>query len=90
MKKSNIKNSSKNTIRHDSVKQNINKDLIDKISKLSYEESLEELDIIINNIKSESFLVDELKDNYLKASLYIEHCEKLLENIEQEIIEIKS
>ncbi len=67
---------------------NQNKKLLSEISKLSYEQSLEKLDIIIANLQNENFLIEELQENYLKASFYLEHCENLLENIEQTIIEI--
>ena len=58
------------------------------ISKLSYEQSMKELDIILNHIQSESLPVQELKRSYEKANLYIQHCENLLNTLEQEIIEL--
>ena len=72
------------------LKENIVKGLSSEISELSYEKSLEELDVIIKNLQDESILVEELQRNYLKATLYIEHCENLLNNIEQEVIEINT
>ena len=59
-----------------------------KISKLSYEQSLEELDFIIKDLQDESILVEELNEKYIKANLYIKHCEQLLSRIEQEVIEM--
>ena len=70
------------------LKKNIIKELSSKISKLSYEKSLEELDLIIKDLQDESILVEELNENYIKANLYIEHCEQLLSKIEQEVIEM--
>ena len=61
-----------------------------EISKLSYEESLQELDHILSMLQNEKLLVEELKLNYLKAILYLEHCEKILGTIEQEVIEIET
>ncbi len=60
------------------------------ISKLSYEDSLQELDNILNQLQNETFLVEELQFNYCKAQLYLEHCDKLLDTIEQEVIEINT
>ena len=31
----------------------------------------------------------DLKNSYLKAEIYLAHCEKLLDKVEQEVIEIK-
>ncbi len=72
------------------LKEKTMKEIISKISKLSYEESLLELDIILNNLQDENTLLEELQENYLKANLYLEHCQKLLSRIEQEVIEITS
>ncbi len=63
-------------------------DLSLQISKLSYEDSLKELDLILNQLQDETLLVEELQISYLKASLYLQHCELLLERIEQEVIQI--
>ena len=71
------------------LKRNIIKNHSSKISKLSYEQSLEELDLIIKDLQDESILVEELNEKYIKANLYIKHCEQLLNRIEQEVIEMK-
>jgi len=71
------------------LKRNIIKKHSSKISKLSYEQSLEELDLIIKDLQDESILVEELNEKYIKANLYIKHCEQLLNRIEQEVIEMK-
>ena len=67
-------------------------DLLDQfanqISNLSYEESIKQLDVILNHMQEESLPVEQLKISYYKANKLIEHCETLLENVEQEIIEI--
>jgi len=60
------------------------------ISKLSYEESLKELDHILNKLQDENFLIEELQENYHKATLYLKHCENLLINIEQEVIKMET
>ncbi|AAP99158.1 MULTISPECIES: exodeoxyribonuclease VII small subunit [Prochlorococcus] len=64
------------------------KDLSSVINKLSYEDSLKQLDDILNKLQNESLLVEDLQENYLKAKLYLKHCEQLLDKVEQEIHEI--
>ena len=64
----------------------INYDKIaEKISKLTYEDSLSELELILNKLQAEDLLVDELHVSYYKAKLYLEHCEGLLDKLEQEV-----
>ena len=75
-------------------KQSLNKDklIIQELSlhvtELSYEESLEKLNILLSKLQNESLHVDDLKTSYLQATLYLEHCENLLNTIEQEVVEI--
>ncbi len=59
-----------------------------QISKLSYEDALMKLDILLEKLKTESLLVEELKESFLEGNLYIEHCESLLNKVEQEVLEI--
>ena len=59
------------------------------IQELSYEESLEKLNILLSKLQNESLHVDDLKISYLQATLYLEHCENLLNTIEQEVVEIE-
>ena len=59
------------------------------IQELSYEESLEKLNILLRKLQNESLHVDDLKISYLQATLYLEHCENLLNTIEQEVVEIE-
>ena len=58
------------------------------IQELSYEESLEKLNTLLSKLQNESIHVDDLKISYLQATLYLEHCENLLNTIEQEVVEI--
>ena len=58
------------------------------IQELSYEESLEKLNTLLSKLQNESLHVDDLKISYLHATLYLEHCENLLNTIEQEVVEI--
>ncbi len=63
--------------------------LREKISKLSYEESLEKLEILLDQMKSERMPINELKQSFLEGSLYLEHCENLLDKVEQEVFHIE-
>ena len=56
--------------------------------ELSYEESLEKLNTLLSKLQNQSLHVDDLKTSYLQATLYLEHCENLLNTIEQEVVEI--
>jgi len=59
------------------------------IQELSYEESLEKLNTLLSKLQNESLHVNDLKISYLQATLYLEHCENLLNTIEQEVVEIE-
>ena len=58
------------------------------IKKLSYEESIAELDIILTNVQDENISLDKIQNNYIKGHLLLKHCEELLRFVEQEINEI--
>ena len=58
------------------------------INKLSYEESISELETILNNVQDENISLDEIQINYIKGHLLLKHCEDLLRFCEQEINEI--
>ena len=58
------------------------------INKLSYEESIFELETILTNVQDENISLDKIQINYIKGHLLLKHCEELLEFIEQEINEI--
>ena len=60
----------------------------DSLSEISYEQSLDELDLLLGKLQSDDVPVDELQELYLKANLHINHCEELLNSYEQEVIEI--
>ena len=60
------------------------------IQKLSYEESISELEIILSNVQDENISLDKIQSNYIKGNLLLKHCEELLEFVEQEINEINS
>tara|TARA_B100000214_G_C23825140_1_gene561546 strand:+ start:258 stop:539 length:282 start_codon:yes stop_codon:yes gene_type:complete len=58
------------------------------IKKLTYEESIAELEIILTNIQDENISLDKIQINYIKGHLLLKHCEELLQFLEQEINEI--
>ena len=58
------------------------------IMKLSYEESVSELENILKNVQDENISLDKIQNNYIKGHLLLQHCEKLLQFVEQEINEI--
>ena len=84
----NESNLNTNSSKNKSIKKKISKDIVLQIENLSYEESLEELDRIIKRLQEETILVEELQQSYLKANLYLDHCERLLDIVEQQVVEI--
>ncbi len=58
------------------------------IKKLSYEESISELETILTNIQDENISLDKIQTNYIKGNLLLKHCDELLQFVEQEINEI--
>ena len=60
------------------------------IKKLSYEESISELESILTNIQDDNISLDTIQINYVKGHLLLKHCEELLQIVEQEINEINS
>ena len=58
------------------------------IQKLSYEESILELEKILINVQDENISLDKIQINYIKGHLLLKHCEELLQCVEQEINEI--
>ena len=58
------------------------------IKKLNYEESISELEIILANVQDDNISLDKIQINYIKGHLLLEHCEELLQFVEQEINEI--
>ena len=58
------------------------------IKKLNYEESISALETILTNVQDENISLDKIQNNYIKGHLLLQHCEKLLQFVEQEINEI--
>ena len=64
------------------------KEFRSKVEKLSYENALKELDLILLSLQNETLPVEDLQKFYLKGQVYLEHCERLLNNVEQEIVQL--
>ena len=60
------------------------------ILKLSYEETILELENILIEVQDENISLEKIQINYIKGHLLLKHCEELLEFVEQEINEIDS
>ena len=58
------------------------------IKKLSYEESISELETILTNVQDENISLNKIQNNYIKGHLLLKHCEDLLQLVEQEINQI--
>ncbi len=58
------------------------------IKKLSYEESISELEIILTNLQDENISLDNIQNNYMKGHILVKHCEDLLQVVEHEVNEI--
>tara|TARA_B100000214_G_scaffold366001_1_gene334426 strand:+ start:285 stop:569 length:285 start_codon:yes stop_codon:yes gene_type:complete len=60
------------------------------IQKLSYEETIHELENILLDVQNENISLDQIQINYVKGHLLLKHCQELLLLVEQEINEIDS
>ncbi len=90
------KNSINNSLKEESndEKTNLTMEAITKewkngLASLSYEDSLKALDTLLEDLQNDTVPVEELQKHYLRANLYLDHCEDLLQNIEQEVIHLK-
>ncbi len=66
----------------------LKKNLQNEISKRSYEETIDLLNILLSKLQSEDILIEDLQETYIKGNACIKHCEKLLDQLEQSIIEL--
>ena len=76
--------STSNKVNHKKYIEILKKD----IKNLSYEESISQLETILNNVQDENISLDKIQNNYIKGHLLLKHCEELLLFVEQEINEI--
>ena len=59
-----------------------------EISTLRYEEMITKLDQMLCDLQDEDIPIDDLQSNYIKASMLVEKCEKILNRVEQDIVQI--
>ena len=66
--------------------------IIDKWRKevysLSYDEALKALDLLLEELQNDNVPVENLQRHYIQGQIYLNHCENLLKNVEQEVIEL--
>ena len=60
----------------------------EEVNSLSYEESLQALDLLLQQLQNDDIPVEELQKNYLHGKIYLEHCENLLNKIEHTVIQL--
>ena len=66
--------------------ESLKKDIV----KLSYEQTIHELEKILLDVQNENISLDQIQINYVKGHLLLKHCQELLQVVEQEINEIDS
>ncbi len=80
--KENFKNQSKKLISNKSSSSLLEEEILN----MSYEESIDSLDSILSKLQQENTPLNDLEEIYDQGRLYLDHCEKLLSNLEQKII----
>ena len=66
----------------------ISEELSEKISSLTYEESLKALDELLELLQNDTVPVEDLQRSYLLGNHYLDHCERLLNSTQQVIEEL--
>ncbi len=56
--------------------------------KLSYEEALQALDLLLARLQDDSVPLADLQHNHARASIYLERCDFLLTQVEQSVWEL--
>ncbi len=59
-----------------------------EISSKSYEETITLLEMLLSKLQDGELLIEEIQETYIKGKLCIKHCEELLNQLEQSIVEI--
>ena len=54
-------------------------------SKLSYEEALQALDVLLGQLQDDSVPLADLQRNHDRASVYLDRCDLLLSQVEQSV-----
>ena len=82
-------NSSSDALESNLIKiKQIKKECELKVQDLSFEKSLEALDSILNSLKNDDVTLDQIQKNYIQGNIYLKHCKRLLDTVEQEVNQI--
>ena len=60
----------------------------EEVRSLSYDEALKALDLLLEELQNDNVPVENLQRHYIQGQIYLNHCENLLNNVEQEVIEL--
>jgi exodeoxyribonuclease VII small subunit len=55
---------------------------------LSYEEALKAADLLLNQLQNDSIPLAELQQTYQRGQIYLDRCERLLEEVEQTVLQL--
>ena len=55
---------------------------------LNYEEALQALDLLLTRLQDESLPLSELQSSYQRAEIYLNRCEQLLSETEQNVLQL--
>ena len=76
-------------------KRQVNKDQRDRIEAwrkdaegLSYEEAMQALDLLLAELQNDNVPLADLQQKVLHGEVYLSRCQKLLDSVEQSIIEL--
>ncbi len=58
------------------------------IESLSYEESLQKLETILDQLRNDQIPIEKIQKYYLDGKRYLDHCESLLNNLEKSVTEL--
>ena len=60
----------------------------EEVCSLSYDQALKALDLLLEELQNDNVPVENLQRHYIQGQIYLNHCENLLKNVEQEVIEL--
>ena len=76
-------------------KRQVNKEHRDRIEAwrkdaegLSYEEAMQALDLLLAELQNDNVALADLQQKVLHGEVYLSRCQKLLDSVEQSIIEL--
>ena len=60
----------------------------EEVQALSYEESLVALDLLLAELQNDTVPMAELQRHHLHGHVYLDHCEALLNRMEQDVVQL--